>query len=120
MKVKSFVIIYDPDQTDGYGKSKTGIVRVLAKRSHKLYCEDWCYRKFGNRIIFAMSHPEWPLEKWRISRKISEHRADEYESLSNKLSREEMRTCKAIKILAKICPLENNQGFEKFFNDNKI
>lgn len=52
--VKSFVVRYSPDLTEGRGFQKVGVVMVHANNSHKDFVEHWCYENFGNRIDFCM------------------------------------------------------------------
>lgn len=52
--VKSFLVRYSPDLTEGRGFQKIGIVMVHANNLHKDFVEHWCYGKFGNRIDFCM------------------------------------------------------------------
>lgn len=52
--VKSFVVRYSPDLTEGRGYQKVGIIMVHVNSNHQDFAEHWCYKEFGNRISFCM------------------------------------------------------------------
>lgn len=52
--VKAFKITYNYDWNEGRGYHSNGYVLVHTKNHHKMFVEDWCFRKFGNRIGFVM------------------------------------------------------------------
>lgn len=65
-----FEVKYQPDLSEGKGLTKSGYVEVNASRAHKMFVEDWCYKKFGNRVAFAMGAytSSAIMDNWVVSR----------------------------------------------------
>lgn len=53
--IKAFKIFAYPDLTEGRnGPTFQGYLLVHAKSDHSLFVEDWCYRKYHNKVSFVM------------------------------------------------------------------
>lgn len=51
--VKTYLVKYAPDLTEGKGYQRFGYVLVHARREHELFLKDWLYKQFGNPVCFV-------------------------------------------------------------------
>lgn len=68
--VKAFRVYAHPDLTEGRsGASFQGYLLVHVRNAHEMFAEEWCYRKYGNKVTFVQGvyGSNAIMTSWRLS-----------------------------------------------------